>query len=91
MAKEKACAANCILGRHPSDAFSCSCPLGDIRPADCGNHALEHYYKGQGIVGDDEWETLLQCMKSSLPLAVRISLNRPERKSRVNFNRGSDY
>eukprot|EP00271_Cylindrocystis_brebissonii_P018703 TRINITY_DN5426_c0_g2_i1.p1 TRINITY_DN5426_c0_g2~~TRINITY_DN5426_c0_g2_i1.p1 ORF type:complete len:1077 (+),score=238.17 TRINITY_DN5426_c0_g2_i1:140-3370(+) len=37
------------------------------------NAALESYYKTQKIVGEDEWEDFLACMRTHLPTTFRIN------------------
>ncbi|CAI9109523.1 OLC1v1009357C1 [Oldenlandia corymbosa var. corymbosa] len=41
------------------------------------NPAFEEYYKEQGIVAPEEWDTFINCLRSALPAAFRINSSTP--------------
>ncbi|XP_060213122.1 uncharacterized protein LOC132640530 isoform X1 [Lycium barbarum] len=43
------------------------------KPFTTQNFAFEEYYKEQGIVPPEEWNTFMECLRSELPAAFRIN------------------
>ncbi|KAG4304161.1 hypothetical protein PORY_002342 [Pneumocystis oryctolagi] len=42
------------------------------------NEKMENYYKHQNILGDDEWDAFMDCIKQSLPTTFRISKSKKD-------------
>lgn len=42
-------------------------------PWELENAAFEEYYKGQQIMGEEEWETFMQTLRTQLPATFRIN------------------
>ncbi|PHJ23873.1 nol1 nop2 sun family protein [Cystoisospora suis] len=49
------------------------------------NAAFEEYYKAQGICPAEEWGTFMDCLKTTLPAAVRVNRSAPLWKSTVSL------
>ncbi|GAA6056917.1 hypothetical protein JCM3770_001322 [Rhodotorula araucariae] len=50
---------------------------GSWRPIDQTNETFESYYKAQGIIPEDEWETFTKSLREPLPTTFRLTSSRP--------------
>lgn len=48
------------------------------------NAALEKYYRGK-VISEDEWETFAACMRSPLPLSLRVNMSLPNAEQLADF------
>ncbi|XP_031842343.2 tRNA (cytosine(34)-C(5))-methyltransferase Nsun2 [Nomia melanderi] len=55
------------------------------------NKDFENYYKTQGIVPDDQWESFMNTMKTNLPVAFRITGSKLEAKRLLETIKGDFF
>lgn len=48
------------------------------------NAALEKFYRGK-VIAEEEWETFIACMRTPLPLSLRVNLSLPHAEEVANF------
>ncbi|KZC14150.1 PREDICTED: tRNA (cytosine(34)-C(5))-methyltransferase [Dufourea novaeangliae] len=55
------------------------------------NKEFENYYKTQGIVPDDQWESFINTMRKNLPVAFRITGSKSEAKRLLETIKGDFF
>lgn len=60
---------------------------GEYLPFELKNAKFEAYYRGQGIVPDDEWDAFMASMRSPLPTTFRITSGKPTSRQLVDAMR----
>ncbi|XP_076628287.1 tRNA (cytosine(34)-C(5))-methyltransferase Nsun2 isoform X2 [Colletes latitarsis] len=55
------------------------------------NKDFENYYKTQGIVPEDKWDSFMNTMKKNLPVAFRITGSKSEAKALLNTIKGDFF
>ncbi|XP_053980369.1 tRNA (cytosine(34)-C(5))-methyltransferase [Hylaeus anthracinus] len=55
------------------------------------NNDFENYYKTQGIVPEDQWDSFMNTMKKNLPVAFRITGSKSEAKALLDTIKGDFF
>ena len=63
------------------DGFAVDDAFDQSKVANLRNEKFESYYQTQGIVADEEWQTMLQSFQTPLPLTFRVNMSGKFRES----------